>query len=124
MRIVIDAVAYQRALKWILEQEMRKTGVYYQVVPIADGMQKFSRITSTIGALASQGMLWVGAEHNIFNMQFQSYGPTYTGLDDDLDASALALQDLYNPFVRLDESGRVIESHGAVEELPDIRVCP
>lgn len=124
MRIVIDAVAYQRSLKWILEQEMKKSGVYYQVVPIADGMQKFARITSTIGALASQGMLWVGAEHSIFNLQFQSYGPTYGGLDDDLDASALALQELYNPFIRLNEKGQIEYIESALEEMPDIRVCP
>jgi hypothetical protein len=123
MRIVIDAVAYQRTLKWILEQEMKKTGVYYQVVPVADGMQKFARITSTIGALASQGRLWIGADHSIFNLQFQSYGPIYGGLDDDLDASALALQELYNPFLQLDAKGEV-QYVGAVEDLPDIRVCP
>lgn len=126
MRIVIDAVAYQRALKWILEQEMRKRGEYYTVIPIADGMQKFSRITGTVGTLASNGMLWIGPEHTIFNTQYQSYGPTYTGLDDDLDASALALQELYNPNILLDARGDVtyIESRAQVEELPDIRVCP
>jgi len=124
MRIVIDAVAYQRTLKWILEQEMRKTGVYYQVNPVADGMQKFSRITNTIGSLASQGLLWIGPEHDIFNLQFQAYGPHYTGLDDDLDASALALQELYNPHIRLNEKGLVEYIDQAVEELPDIRWCP
>ena len=124
MRIVIDAVAYQRTLKWILEQEMKRSGIWYQVVPIADGMQKFARITSTIGALASNGHLWIGPEHTIFNDQFQSYGPTYAGLDDDLDASALALQELYNPFVKLDQAGVQVEHFGRVEELPEFRNCP
>lgn len=127
MRIVIDAVGYQRSLKWILEQEMKKTGVYYQVVPIADGMQKFARISGIFGTLATHGLIHIGPEHTIFNLQFQAYGPFYTGLDDDLDASALALQELYNPFIRLDqETGRIIEveSHAHVEELPYERACP
>jgi hypothetical protein len=50
MRIVIDAVAYQRTLKWILDQEMRRHGIYYQVIPVADGMSKFNRIVGTIGS--------------------------------------------------------------------------
>lgn len=127
MRIVIDAVAYQRTLKWILEQEMRKTGVWYQIVPIADGMQKFARINGVFGSLATAGGLWIGPEHTIFNTQFQSFGPTYAGLDDDLDASALALQELYNPFIRLDEKGLVVdrtEDDSNIEEMPLMRACP
>lgn len=125
MRIIIDAVAYQRTLKWILEQEMRKTGIWYQVVPIADGMQKYARISGIFGTLATMGGLWIGPEHTIFNTQFQSYGPTYAGIDDDLDASALALQDLYNPFLRLDETGKIIElDDHHVEEFQWERACP
>jgi len=105
MRIVFDAVAYQRSLQWIFEQEMRKSGVWYQLVPIADGMQKFARIGNILGSLASQGRLWIGPEHSVFNLQFQSFGPTYSGLDDDLDASALALQELYQPNILVDETG-------------------
>ena len=99
VRIVIDAVAYQRTLKWILEKAMQRTGVYYQIVPVADGMKKFARITGTIGSLATHGKIVVGEEHTTFIQQYEEYGPTYSGFDDDLDASALALQELANPFL-------------------------
>lgn len=122
-RMVIDAVAYQRTLKWILEQEMRKRGTWYQVVPIADGMQKFARISNVLSGLASNGQLWIGSEHSIFAQQFEEYGPTYTGHDDDLDASALALQDISNPYLeRLDSSGDDLLDD--MPELPMIRACP
>jgi hypothetical protein len=124
MRIVIDAVAYQRTLKWILDQEMRRHGIYYQVIPVADGMSKFNRIVGTIGSLASNGLIYIGPEHTIFNQQFSEYGPTYAGIDDDLDASALALQELYNPFLRFDAAGKEVYVDRALEEIPDIRVCP
>lgn len=122
--IVIDAVAYQRTLKWLLEQEMRRRGIWFTVIPIADGMSKFARINSVISGLATNGRLWVGPEHTEFIEQFEAYGPTYGGIDDDIDASALALQRLSNPYLDArDEFGTVIEHD--VEELPNIGgSCP
>lgn len=123
VRIVFDAVAYQRSLKWVFEQAMQRMGIYYSVVPIADGMKKFARITGTIGALATNGKLWVGEEHTTFIQQYEEYGPSYGGFDDDLDASALALGDLSQPFL---EEGRdpYLLDDGGVEELPALRMCP
>lgn len=123
MRCVFDAVAYQRTLKWIFEQEMKRRGHYFSVVPIADGMAKYARITGTMSGLATAGLLWVGSEHTIFAEQFQSYGPSYSGHDDDLDASALALQDLANPFL---ESGKGLPytPDSEIEELPNFQNCP
>lgn len=120
-RIVVDAVAYQKVLKWLLEQEMKKTGVYYTVIPIADGMKKFARITNVLSGLATEGKLWIGPEHTIFANQFTEYpGGEH---DDDLDASALALQDLANPFLdRIDANGNL--DNGDVEELEFVRSCP
>ena len=123
VRIVFDAVAYQRSLKWIFEQAMRRTGIYYSVVPIADGMKKFARITGTIGSLATNGKLWVGEEHTTFIQQYEEYGPAYSGHDDDLDASALALQDLSQPFLEEGRDPYLLDDTG-VEELPLMRMCP
>lgn len=123
VRIVFDAVAYQRTLKWIFEQAMQRTGVYYQVVPIADGMKKFARITGTIGSLATHGKLIVGPDDSEFITQFEEYGPSYSGHDDDLDASALALQDLSQPFLEEGRDPAMLDAHN-VEELPFQRMCP
>jgi phage terminase large subunit-like protein len=122
-RIVVDAVAYQRTLKWLLEQEMRRRGIYFSIVPVDDKMQKFARITNVLSGLATNGKLWIGPEHTVFAEQFAAYGPTYSGLDDDLDASALALQDISNPYLeRLDARGEIDDSD--VEEFPFQRICP
>lgn len=120
-RIIVDAVAYQRTLKWMLEQEMRRRGIYYSVVPIADGMAKFARITNVLTGLATAGKLFVGPEHTNFIEQFEQYGPTYGGHDDDLDASALALQDIANPFLERHEAGG---GDSEIEEFPFARICP
>lgn len=123
-RIVVDAVAYQRTLKWLFEKAMQRNGIYYQVIPVADGMKKFARITSVIGGLASDGRLWIGPEHSIFASQYEQFGPTYAGVDDDLDASALALQELNNQYLEaVDMSGLDLPSDG-VEALPARNWCP
>jgi len=123
-RIVIDAVAYQRSLQWILEQAMKSTGIYHAIIPIADGMKKFARISNVLGSLGSAGKLVIGSEHTIFARQFEAFGPTYTGIDDDLDASALALQDMSNPYLdRLDAKGQV-QLDLEVEDFPFIGACP
>lgn len=123
VRIVIDAVAYQRTLKWILEQAMQRTRIYYSVIPVADGMKKFARITGTIGSLATHKKLWVGPEHTTFIEQFEEYGPTYTGHDDDLDASALALQNLSNPYLEEGADMALLDDTG-IEQIPFIRNSP
>ena len=123
-RIVIDAVAYQRTLKWLLEQGMQRNRTFYPVIPVADGMKKFARISSVIGGLAADGRLWVGPEHTIFASQFEAYGPTYAGVDDDLDASALALQEIANPYIeRLDVSGNLTDDSN-VDKFDYQGACP
>jgi phage terminase large subunit-like protein len=122
-RIVVDSVAYQRTLKWFLEQEMKRRGVYFSVVPLDDKMAKFARITNVFSGLATAGLLWIGPEHTIFAEQFAAYGPTYSGNDDDIDASAIALQDLSSPFLeRVDALGDI--EFAEVEDFPIRRLAP
>lgn len=123
VRIVFDAVAYQRTLKWVFEQAMQRTGQFYTIVPIADGMKKFARITGTIGSLATNGKLIVPEDASEFITQFEEYGPAYSGHDDDLDASALALQDLSQPFLEEGRDPYLLDDSG-VAELPWQRTCP
>jgi phage terminase large subunit-like protein len=122
-RIVVDAVAYQRSLKWFIEQEMKRRGIYYSVVPLDDKMAKFARITNVLSGLSTAGKLWIGPEHTIFAEQFAAYGPTYSGIDDDLDASAIALQDLSSPWLERMDSDNEVEL-SEVAEFPLRRLCP
>lgn len=121
-RIVVEAVAYQRVLKWMIEQEMRRRGVYFTVVPLVDKTRKFARIVNVLSGLATAGKLWIGPEHTIFAEQFAAYGPTYGGVDDDLDASAIALQDLSSPYLERASMGLLMDDN--VEEFPFERMCP
>lgn len=118
-RIVPEAVNYQRVLKWHLEQEMKRRGMYFPVVPPRNSYKnKFARITGVLHGLATQGLLVIGAEHSEFAAQFEAYPGVEH--DDDLDASAMALEALANPY--LENNGILDDS--AVEEFPFQRVCP
>lgn len=122
MRIVFEAQAYQRSLEWLLGQEMARRRTYFVVKGVTQHRKKFARIENVIGGLASNGLLAVGMEHTEFLEQFQSFGPTYDGLDDDLDASAIALEDLSNPYL---EAMLTVESSDiGVEEFPVRLACP
>ena len=116
-RIIVDAVAYQRTLKWLLEEEMKRRGIFYTVIPISDGMAKFARIVSVIGGLATHGKLHIGAEFTEFAAQYESYPSSEH--DDDLDASALALQDLSNPY--LEDAPDLDDDFGPLQL---VRRCP
>lgn len=123
-RIVVEAVAYQRTLKWLLEEEMKRRGVYFSVVPLVDKTQKFARIVNVLSGLATAGKLWIGPEHTVFAEQFAAYGPVYGDVDDDLDASAIALQDLANPYLeRVDVMGQDLVDE-SVDLFPMQRWCP
>jgi predicted phage terminase large subunit-like protein len=120
-RAVVESIAYQRTLKWILEQEMRRRRLYYNIIPLVDGRSKFTRIVSTFSGVASQGLIHIGPEDTIFADQFCNYSETFTDHDDDLDASAIALSDLITPAL---EQGRGLPSDDDVEEFPFRRICP
>lgn len=119
--MVFEAVAYQRVLKWIFNQEMQRRRIWYTCIPLASqGEKKYARITSVLNPLATAGLLHVGPEHSIFVEQFNSYGPTYSGPDDDLDASAMALKELSKPWL---EEGAG-DADAQLEELEWNRSAP
>lgn len=123
-RIVVEAVAYQRTLKWLIEEEMKRRGVFFSIVPVVDKTKKFARIVNVLSGLATNGKLWIGPEHTIFAEQFAAYGPTYGGVDDDLDASSIALKDLSNTYLeRLSLLGEATVDDD-VEGFPIRRLCP
>lgn len=119
--IVVEDVAYQRTLKWLLEKEMQRRGRYWPTKGTSgDRRKKFARILSTLSGPASQGKLWCSKRHTDFQLQFESYGIGYRGHDDVLDAVALAISELTNPYLELQaEFG-----DDGIEDIEVVRMCP
>lgn len=126
--IVVEAVAYQRMLKWLLEKEMQRRGVYYIVKDTkvggkSDRRPKFTRITDALSGVSSNAHFFVRPEHSEFILQFCSYGLGYRGSDDLLEAVAVATGELTNPYLELGVQDYE-ELDRQVEDFPMVRACP
>ncbi|HEX6824731.1 MAG TPA: hypothetical protein VF077_00330 [Nitrospiraceae bacterium] len=89
LKAKVEGVAYQRTLKWILEQEMKRRMRFVQVDAITDKRAKSHRIAQAFSGVASNGMLYVHRSHTTFIEQFVSY--PNVAHDDVLESVAIAL---------------------------------
>lgn len=124
-RIVLQNIQYERTLKWLLEKEMTRRGVYYMLVDVASKAiqkSKYNRIVSALQPIASQGKIYVDTSQMAFIDQFIDFK---LGIDHDdiLDASANALMDLVNPYIELGED-EYFELHDDVPKINFQRSCP
>jgi hypothetical protein len=124
MRVVVETVAYQKVLKWLLEKEMARKGIYFAITDTkSDRRPKFVRIVTSLSGPASQGHLWCRKEHTDFVHQFQSYGPGYKGHDDLLETVSIGVSELTNPYLELGTAE--YEEMFPIEKLPIAHAsCP
>ncbi len=92
LKVVIEGVAYQRTLKWIIEQAMKKKKRYVQIDVQDDKRSKAQRIQQAFAGVASAKQFFIESGMHEFNTQFVSY-PNVKN-DDVLDATAMALEAL------------------------------
>lgn len=120
MQWVVESVAYQRTLKWLLEKEMAKRRVWFQILPFVGG-NKFARIRYTFAGPASHGHIWVHPYDTPFIQQFSDYGPGMNE-DDELDAGSIALGALINPLAASGDGA--LQSEDNVTSLKVVRGAP
>jgi predicted phage terminase large subunit-like protein len=117
MTIVVESVAYQRTLKWLLEKEMARRRLYFSVVPFVGG-NKYARIRATFSSQAPFGHIFVRPDDTPFISQFETYPSS--DHDDELDCGSIALSALINPYAA---GGEDTES-GDVQPLKLVRGAP
>ena len=96
-KCIVESVAYQATLKWILEQEMTKRGQWTTVEPFKDIKSKPVRIQSALHGIASNGRLFVRKEMTGFIEQWSRYPAVE--FDDILDFVAMSVIGLSTAFV-------------------------
>ena len=101
-KCVVESVAYQATLKWIIEQEMAKRGQWTTIEPFNDIKSKPVRIQNALHGLASNGRLFIKREHTGFIEQFATYPAVE--FDDILDFAAMAVIGLQNSYLDLESS--------------------
>jgi hypothetical protein len=95
-KVLIEAVAYQKTLEWLLREAMRQRGRFWVVEPFKDPRKKSVRIVDGIAGIASAGQLYVRRNQTTLIGQFNHYpGKNPEGDDDDvLEATAVVLASL------------------------------
>lgn len=114
LRAGVEAVAYQRTLKWYIDKEMRERGIFVPFELIEDKRSKADRILQQIPGLLAYRHLYIHVSMRELITQMDEYDPTVEDQADDiLDALAMAIR-LAGPLL---QSSYVID--GAIRVLDE-----
>lgn len=91
-RIIVESVAYQRTLAWILRQAMQHQKRYFVIKETDDKRKKYDKIVDGLNGLSSMGHLFVSREHHEFIAQFRAYPDV--SHDDLIEVVAACVSDL------------------------------
>jgi len=120
----VETVAYQKTLKWYIEQQMTKGKVpYLRIDPLDDKRSKVKRIRQCFTDIAPEGKLYVHPSMQGFIEQFRDYPDV--SFDDILDASTMAVEQL-KPYegITLDGEYTEVADQGNIAALPNWRAAP
>ena len=121
-KVVIETLAYQKTLQWILVQAMKHQRQYYVIEEFRDKRKKFDRIVDALSPVGSSGNLYVRPEFSDFISQFNDY-PSVSH-DDILDSSAMAISSLNNQVFDNDDFSDIIEHEKVIPDLEYAGHCP
>jgi predicted phage terminase large subunit-like protein len=116
-RVIVESVAYQRVLVWLLKSAMQRVGKYFVIEPFVDKRKKPTRISQGITGVASNKMLFVNQrESGEFIAQFGQY--PNVDHDDDLEVVAIGCETLQFGMIGDGEDARsYVDDESEYEKL-------
>lgn len=96
-RWIVEAVAYQRTLAWILRKAMESQKKWYVIKEFTDQRSKYNLINDGVSGIANNKHLWVKREHADFIQQFIDY-PNVSH-DDLLNIVAIVLMEMQDTAI-------------------------
>lgn len=93
--VVVETVAYQKTLSWLLKKAMQVHKQYFVIKEYRDKRKKYDRIVDGLSGPASNGVLFIRTEHTDFISQFRAY-PAISH-DDLIESVAIAVAELTGP---------------------------
>lgn len=87
-RIIVESIAYQRTLAWLLRRAMEQQRQYFVIFENSDKRSKYTKIVDGLSGATSNGHLYVRPEHADFIQQFNEYPDVQH--DDVLECGAVA----------------------------------
>lgn len=124
-KIIVEVIAYQRVLKWVLKKAMEATRRFYVIDEAWKNSRlasraKYTRIVSTIAGPLSHGKVLIRADMDELRKQIEMYPRVEH--DDCLDALSIAMWGLVNPYMENEANPGGIESN--IEDLEIEWACP
>jgi phage terminase large subunit-like protein len=126
VNVSVEAIAYQRVLKWLLEKEMSRRQKWLTIMEDdqVGRMAKFHKIVNTIRPLMNHGKLFVRRSHTEFISHITQYPRIQ--YDDLLDMVAQGLRQLVSPmlelgadqYITIDESNYPDLEHSRYQRAP------
>lgn len=120
--VLVETVAYQKTLSWILKQAMKTRRRYFVIKEHDDKRSKYDTIADGLSGIASEGLLCVNPEHTEFIQQFTDYPDV--SHDDLIEAVAVAASELQGILTGdssgVDDEEYYREMMEAEEHIPDL----
>lgn len=116
--VIIETVAYQRTLAWLLRMGMQKLGRYWPITEMTDKRSKLDRITQGLKGVASERQLYVHASQTELISQFTHY-PNVPH-DDVIESVAVAAADLQGQILNEQSEAHVVNE----DDIPDLEYQP
>lgn len=88
-KAVVEAVAYQRTLQWLLREAMKRIGRYYVVEDFPDKRTKTQKIPDAIRGPLSNGTVYLRRSQTTLAGQLQTY--PYVSNDDEIECLAVGI---------------------------------
>lgn len=125
-KALVESVAYQQTLTWLLREAMKKAGVYYLVEEFGKGDKrpKSQKIVDGLQGIASNKQLFVRRDQHEFISQFRDYSLIRkVAKDDVIETVAIGCIELQNKGFNLPSGGDPY-ADDAYESLGDYRGAP
>lgn len=116
----VEGNLYQKVLKWIFEQDMKRRGHWIPVISPTHTTNKFVRITTVLVKPAQNGQIFVRKEMSRFIQMFNDY-PSVDH-NDLLDSASMGIAALTNAYIDANETGDVDNSN--ILPMKMRRGCP
>lgn len=125
-KIIVESVAYQRVLAWLLRKAMQQAGRYWPIEEFVDKRKKIDRIKQGLAGPAAEGGLYVRRTQVALVSQFIHYpGKNPEGSHDDvLETVAIGVESLSRGFVGETDDTMYMKWDEDAPALEYVRGCP
>lgn len=116
-KLRVETIGFQRVLAWYIRRQMLEKRIFVPIDEVQDKRHKQDRIIQALAGLVSHGYLHIHPSMTELVDEMRNYEPTDREQKDDiLDALAMAVDGLNNPFVTGDEIEGTLTEQCAEEE--------